>query len=73
MARKKRSTTTTKPTKAELEVKARREALELTMEQITKRCGTGSIMVLGQDFKTDIPPTPIAMSSHRDLRARVLG
>jgi len=55
MARKKRSTTTTKPTKAELEVKARREALELTMEQITKRCGTGSIMVLGQDFKTDIP------------------
>ena len=36
------------------EAKARRQALELTLEHITKRCGEGSIMVLGQDFKTEV-------------------
>jgi recombination protein RecA len=37
------------------EAKARRQALELTLEHITKRCGTGAIMVLGQEFKQEIP------------------
>ena len=36
------------------EAKARRQTLELTLEHITKRCGEGAIMVLGQDFKTDV-------------------
>jgi recombination protein RecA len=37
------------------ETKARRQSLELTLESITKRCGQGAIMVLGQDFKQEIP------------------
>jgi len=35
--------------------KARKQALELTLEHITKRCGEGAIMVLGKEFKTDVP------------------
>jgi recombination protein RecA len=37
------------------ETKARRQSLEMTLESITKRCGTGAIMVLGQDFKQEVP------------------
>jgi recombination protein RecA len=37
------------------ETKARRQSLELTLEHITKRCGNGAIMVLGQDFKQEVP------------------
>jgi recombination protein RecA len=37
------------------ETKARRQSLELTLESITKRCGAGAIMVLGQDFKQEVP------------------
>jgi recombination protein RecA len=36
------------------ETKARRQALELTLEHITKRCGQGAIMVLGQDHKLEV-------------------
>jgi recombination protein RecA len=37
------------------ETKSRRQSLEMTLEHITKRCGQGSIMVLGQEFKQEIP------------------
>ena len=36
------------------EAKALQQALDTTLEHITKRCGEGSIMVLGKDFKTDV-------------------
>ena len=50
MAKKKRNT----QQPDDPEAKARRQTLELTLEHITKRCGEGSIMVLGQDYKTDV-------------------
>ncbi len=37
------------------EVKARRQSLELTLEHITKRCGQGAIMVLGENHKQEVP------------------
>ena len=49
MARKKK-------TKAkEQELDPRKQALELTIEHITKRCGQGSIMVLGKDYHSEVP------------------
>jgi recombination protein RecA len=53
MARKKKTSKTQNP--QEKEANARRQALELTIEHITKRCGTGSIMVLGKDYHSDVP------------------
>ena len=49
MARKK------KTTKKEKELDPRKQALELTIEHITKRCGQGSIMVLGKDYHSEVP------------------
>lgn len=50
MARKKKTTKTKKQ-----ETDPRKQALELTIEHITKRCGQGSIMVLGKDYHSEVP------------------
>ncbi len=57
MARKKKTNSQTKGSAAneDPKVQARRQALELTLEQITKAHGQGAIMRLGQDAKLDVP------------------
>ncbi|MBX3469748.1 MAG: recombinase RecA [Planctomycetes bacterium] len=55
MARKKKAEHDVHDANEDPETRARRQALEVTLEHITKRCGQGSIMVLGQDFKQEVP------------------
>lgn len=52
MAKKKKAE---QETHEDPETRARRQALEMTLEHITKRCGQGAIMVLGQEYKQEVP------------------
>lgn len=51
MARKKKS----KADPKETQLKAKNQALELTLEQISKAHGAGAIMRLGQDATLNVP------------------
>ena len=47
----------------EKSAKLQEQALEFALGQIKKRCGTGSIMYLGADYKADIPVIPTGILS----------
>lgn len=43
--------------------KQQKQALEFALGQIHKRCGQGSIMYLGEDFKANVPIIPTGITS----------
>ncbi|MCH2372821.1 MAG: recombinase RecA [Planctomycetes bacterium] len=43
--------------------KQKKQALEFALGQIHKRCGQGSIMYLGEDFKANVPIIPTGITS----------